>query len=95
MTIAVTAIVYYVYLLRNLRISSWLLYTIIVSSIYIPVSQFFKCSSLHFYVDFSHWLQIVYNISISGKPISLNQDVLVPGTINYLTAHFVPSFFTF
>ena len=57
---------------------------------YMPIAQYLKYSSLHFYVDFSHWLQVLHNISTSGNPLSLNQELLVPGMMNYLSVHFVP-----
>jgi len=53
-------------------------------------SQLLKYESLHYYVDFSHWAEIIYNISVSGKPLCPSQALSVPGTSNYLSVHFVP-----
>lgn len=53
-------------------------------------AQLLKYRSLHFYVDFSHWAQLLYSIAGTGKPWSLNQELLVPGAMNYLSVHFAP-----
>jgi uncharacterized membrane protein len=55
-----------------------------------PLAQYLKYLSLHFYVDFSHWMQALHNIVATGKPYCLNQDLIVLGTLNYLSVHFVP-----
>lgn len=74
----------------NFKFSHWLTYPLFAASGYIIVAQYLKYLSFHFYVDFSHWAQILYNISISGRPVSLSVELMVPGTINYLSVHFVP-----
>jgi uncharacterized membrane protein len=53
-------------------------------------AQILKYHSLHFYVDFSHWTQILHNIVTYGKPTNLSVEFMVPGTINYFSVHFVP-----
>ena len=53
-------------------------------------AQTMKYYSLHFYVDFSHWTQILHNIVTNGKPTNLSQELLVPGTLNYFSVHFTP-----
>lgn len=89
-TMVASGIVCCVWREKNPRISLLLIYVMITASLYMPIAQYLKYSSLHFYVDFSHWLQIIRNIAISGKPLSLNQELLVPGTKNYFSVHFVP-----
>lgn len=54
------------------------------------LAQLLKYRSLHFYIDFSHWAQLLSSIATTGKPWCLNQELLIPGTMNYLSVHFVP-----
>lgn len=61
-----------------------------ILSLYMPLAQYLKIRSLHFYVDFSHWLQLLRTIVATGKPFCLNQDFLWPGTLNYFSVHFTP-----
>jgi uncharacterized membrane protein len=62
----------------------------LVFSLYLPVFQYLKYSSLHVFVDLSHWLQLLHSIVETGRPESLNSELAVPGTFNYFSAHFVP-----
>ena len=57
------------------------------------MAQYLKYLSLHFYVDFSHWTQLLNSIAANGKPHCLSQEIIVPGTLNYLSVHFVPLVF--
>jgi len=74
----------------KVKISPILLYALIVFSAYMLFAQWLKYLSLHFYVDFSHWLILLNNITLSGKPLNMAQEFFYPGTMNYLSAHFVP-----
>ena len=69
---------------------SWLIIMMVTASAYMPIAQYLKYSSLHFLVDFSHWLQVLFSITKTGKPICLSQHFVEPGTANYFSAHFVP-----
>jgi len=84
-----------IFLYKKIRISKSLLYILILLSLYLPIFQYFKYYSLHYYVDFSHWLQLIYNISLNWEPFSLNQSIDVSGTKNYLSVHFVPFIYFF
>ena len=86
----ISLIVYYVFYHSKIKLTSLPMYFLILSSIYILFAQYLKYLSLHFYVDFSHWATILYNITTSGKSLNLSQEFLYPGTLNYLSAHFVP-----
>lgn len=72
------------------EVPTWVLWTLIVASGYMLLAQYLKYQSLRMYVDFSHWLQILHNIVTVGKPIAFSQEFIVPGTLNYFSAHFVP-----
>jgi uncharacterized membrane protein len=80
----------YLFLKYNLKISPWLLCTIILAAAYLVVAHYLKYVTLHFYVDFAHWAEIFYNIASKGKPWSFSQELLVPGARNYFSVHFVP-----
>ncbi len=84
-----------IFLYKKIRISTSLLCIMILLSLYLPIFQYFKYYSLHNYADFTHWLQLIYNISLNWKPFSLNQTIDVVGTINYLSVHFVPFIYCF
>lgn len=90
LTLFLSGIAYFFWRRRPREISPILLWVFIVASGYLFFAQYFKYRSLHFYVDFSHWLQLLYTISQTGLPYVLNQEFIVPGTLNYFTAHFVP-----
>lgn len=59
-------------------------------SSYMIFAQYLKYLSLHFYGDFAHWAQAIYNISTAGKPLCVTLAVLRPGTFNYFSVHFTP-----
>ncbi|MBI5134668.1 DUF2079 domain-containing protein [Candidatus Uhrbacteria bacterium] len=63
---------------------------LIVLSGYLFLAQYFKYQSLHVFVDFTHWMQLVYQITQTGLPLSPNSEFLSPGTLNYFSVHFVP-----
>jgi uncharacterized membrane protein len=65
-------------------------YILILFSGYMFFAQYFKCHSLHFYSDFAHWAQVLHSISVIGKPWAFNMELMVPGTLNYFSLHFVP-----
>lgn len=75
---------------RVKNISSVLLVAITVLALYIPVAQLLKYYSLHFFADFSHWLQVLYQIGMRGAPLSPNVAFFDPPFGNYFAAHFVP-----
>ena len=83
-------ITYFLFTYYNLRLFTWILYLFSICSVYMFFAQLLKYRSLHFYVDFSHWAQLLCSIVATGKPWCLNQELLVPGTLNYLSVHFVP-----
>lgn len=83
-------LVYFLARSRPWQIPQRILLFFIVASGYLFFAQYFKYRSLHFYVDISHWLQLLYTISRTGLPHVLNQEFIVPGTLNYFSAHFVP-----
>lgn len=80
---------------NNIRSFSYFTYLLIALSIYMLFEQIFKFNTLHFYVDFSHWIQIFNTIAITGRPESLNEELLQPGSLNYFSAHFVPGVYVF
>lgn len=57
--------------------------------------QLLKHASLHMYADFSHWLQLLHAIATTGKPFVFSHELLAPGTLNYLSVHFVPLIYLF
>lgn len=77
------------------EIPFWLLYTLIGLSAYLFFAQYFKYHSLHFYVDFSHWIQILQNIAKTWRPESLSHEIIRSGTLNYFSVHFVPFIYLF
>src|SRR3989344_7594906 len=79
----------------NKKVPHWVLYTLIGLSAYIFIAQHLKVRSLHMYVDVAHWLQLARTIAETGLPYSLNHEFIVPGTLNYLSVHFVPLFYFF
>lgn len=81
---------YFLFTYYNLRLSTWVLCLFPICSVYMFFAQLLKYRSLHFYVDFSHWAKLLYSIAVTGKPWSMNVELLVPGTMNYLSVHFVP-----
>lgn len=74
----------------NTKRFRWFLYLSILFSCYIIFAQYLKYYSLHFYADFAHWAQVLYNIIQTGRPTNLGMEVILPGTANYLSVHFVP-----
>ncbi len=84
---------YQFFLSRNWRFKgtfSWLKTILFIAVAYMPIAQYLKYKSLHFYIDFSHWAQILNNIVTTGKPECLNQEFMVSGTLNYFSVHFAP-----
>lgn len=66
---------------------------------FVPVSlliqQLLKYASLHMYADFSHWLQVLHAIAATGKPHVWSHEFFAPGTLNYLSVHFVSLIYLF
>ncbi len=90
LVLGISFITYFLFAHYNLRLSAWVLYLFPICSVYLFFAQLLKYRSLHFYVDFSHWAQLLYSIITSWKPCSLSVELSVPGTMNYLSVHFVP-----
>ena len=90
LVLGVSFITYFLFTYYNLRLSTWVLCLFPICSVYMFFAQLLKYRSLHFYVDFSHWAQLLSNIAATGKPWCFNQELLVPGAMNYLSVHFVP-----
>lgn len=88
-------VLYFVTSRRPICLSTRLFCFLAAFSAYMPIFQWLKHNSLHMYVDFSHWQQLIYSISITGKPYCMAQEYIVPGTLNYLSAHFVPLVYLF
>src|SRR3989338_1717378 len=93
----VAAIFAYTIALRHgWSVPRWLL---IMSVVFVPVfllvTQLLKYASLHMYADVSHWLQLLHSIVTTGKPYVLTHEFIMPGTHNYLSAHFVPLIYLF
>ena len=74
---------------------NWPLYGLLILSAYLVPAQFFMYHSYRFYADFSHWAQIIYNISKTWTPECWNQEFLKPGFLNYFSAHFAPLLYLF
>lgn len=87
---ASSAAVYYVLRRHDLKPSSWLLCLMAALSSYMLPAQYLKYRSLHFYADFSHWAQILFNIAKTAKPLCPSQEMIVAGAQNYFSVHFVP-----
>jgi len=81
---------YFAFRYHVLKLPAWVMWVLPIFSIYLLFSQLLKYESLHFYVDFSHWAQVIYNICVSGKPLSVSEELIVPGSKNYLSVHFSP-----
>ena len=77
------------------KIPLWLLYALMGLSAYIFFAQYLKYQNLHFFTDFSHWLQILRNITIKGWPEILSHEFIIPGTLNYFSVHFIPLIYLF
>ena len=88
--LGISLITYFVFVYRDLSLGTWILYIFLIIPGYMILAQLFKYYSLHFYADFAHWFEIICNISSIGKPLSLTQDIYIPGTENYFSVHFVP-----
>ena len=72
------------------EIPSWTKYVLIISFAYVPVIQFLKLYTMNMYVDFSHWEELLWNITKTGLPLSLSSEFIHVGTKNYFSSHFVP-----
>ncbi len=79
----------------NITLHRGILITLIFASGYIFFAQYLKYKSLHMYVDFAHWLQLLQSIATKGWPEVLSQEFISPGTRNYFAAHFVPLIYLF
>ena len=77
------------------RIPTTGFYVLIAASGYMVIAHCLKLMTLHAYVDFAHWAQVLHSIVETGKPLSLNQEFYMPGTLNYLSVHFVPLTYIF
>ena len=93
--ISVSLTILFIFSRCNIKINSKLIYLLILASVYMLVTQYLKYLSLHFYADFSHWAQIIFNISKTGKPYCLSAQFLYPIGINFLSVHFVPLVYLF
>lgn len=93
-TIAISIAIFSLYFFYNKhnlnQIFDWFFGVLLISPLYMFLAQYLKYRSLHFYTDFSHWAINLYNIITIGKSLNLSQQILYPGTLNYLSVHFVP-----
>lgn len=75
---------------RNTVVSMTILYALIFGSAYLFFAQYLKYASLHMYVDFAHWLQVLQGIVTKGWPEIVSHEIIRIGTLNYFSVHFVP-----
>jgi len=95
LVLAISVVAYCFFLRYKFEQFTKFLYLLMLSSSYLLFAQILKYRSLNFYVDFSHWAQVLYSISTTGKPLSSNVELMVPGAVNYFSVHFVPLFYLF
>ena len=95
MVLGISFVAYFVFDHFKFKLPIWTLCLLSICSVYMFFAQLFKYRSLHFYVDFTHWAQLLHSIATTGKPWCLNQELYVPGTLNYLSVHFVPLVYIF
>ena len=88
--LGISLFTFFVFAYFNIKLSTWVLCLFPICSVYMLFAHLLKYYSLHLYVDFSHWAQLLYSIAVTGKPWSMNVGLLVPGALNYLSVHFVP-----
>lgn len=64
----------------------------VIFSLYLPVAQFVKYYSLHVYIDFAVWLELLKTISTMGHPASSIQGFLLGqfATYPWFAVHFTP-----
>jgi uncharacterized membrane protein len=88
----VTAVfVYFLAFRRVWMVPRWLLVSAIaVVPPLLFTQQAFKYASLHMYADVSYLLQFLLNIATTGAPVTLTHEFVIPGTLNFLSAHFAP-----
>ena len=89
-TVSIGFIMFFISSRYDIKLPQWLLYLLVVVSGYMFAAQYLKYFTFHFYGDFAHWAQVFYNISTTWKPLCISQELHVPGTFNYFSAHFVP-----
>lgn len=76
---------------RGWEVPRWLLITaIVIVPAMLLSAQVLQYASLHFYTDFSHWLDILLGIMKTGRPLSFTVELQTPGRYNYFSSHFVP-----
>jgi len=92
-TLSISFIAYFISIRYQFRRFGRFLFLLILLSIYLVFAQYFKYHSLHFYADFSHEAQILYNIITTGMPLCPNVEYLKPGTLNFFSVHFQPLFY--
>ena len=61
-------------------IPSWASSVLVISFAYVPVLQILKLYTMHMYVDFSHWEELLWNIIQGGLPLSLSSEFIFAGT---------------
>ena len=71
-------------------IPSWASSVLVILFAYVPVLQILKLYTMHMYVDFSHWEELLWSITQSGLPLSPSSEFINQGTENYFSTHFVP-----
>lgn len=94
-TLLISWVVYFFSRQSRRKVHAWVLWVCIVAIGYIFFAQILKYATLSMYADLSHWLGILQSIVKTGKPLSFAQEFVVPGTLNYLSAHFVPIIYLF
>ena len=77
---------------RDWTVSRGALVALMLSALYIPIAQVLKYDSLHMYVDFTAWEELLKNVVQTGEPLSSIQGFLSNDgpSYNWFRAHFTP-----
>lgn len=79
----------------SIRCNPLLSYSVIIGAGYLFVFQYLKYQSLGFYVDFSHWGEVICSIADTCLPFSRSVQFLHPDRLNYFSVHFTPLIYLF
>lgn len=93
--LGICSVAYFVFMRWNFKGFIPILSIFMLFSCYMIFAQYLKYRSLHVYVDFSHWAQIIHNICTTGKPLILSVELVIPGAANFLSVHFIPFIYVF
>ena len=82
--------IFYLFTKKKIALPSIPLTASIFVSLYLLIAHLLKYYSLHLYVDFAAWAEILNNIVSTGKPISSIQHFISGQGTNWFGAHFTP-----